>query len=301
MSELKFKQSFIDRFSKITDFDIFAKACSQEPRKSIRVNTLKISVEELKDRLKSFNLIPVPWCKEGFWTEQRGIGNSVEHSLGYIYVQDASSMIPPLVLDPQPGDRVLDMCASPGSKASQIAMYMKNEGILIANDSGDDRMTALGSNMQRMGSLNCIVTDMRGDQIKGEFDKILLDAPCSGSGTIMKSPRTVLTWNPGVVEKLSRLQKRLLTHAWSLLSPGGTLVYSTCSIDPTEDESVIDFAIKNLKGVHVEEISLPLKRTEAVTEFEEEQFSPEVRKCLRIWPQDNSTEGFFIAKLRKNS
>ncbi|MBI4139730.1 RsmB/NOP family class I SAM-dependent RNA methyltransferase [Candidatus Woesearchaeota archaeon] len=303
MSELKFKQSFIDRFSSITNFDSFAKACSSHPRKSLRINTLKISVSDCIKRLSFLKLEPVPWCSEGFWFENfsdTALGNSVEHSLGYIYIQDASSMIPPIVLDPKPGDRILDLCASPGSKASQIAMFMNNSGVLVANDSGDDRLTALGTNMQRMGVLNCILTNMRGDKMSGEFDKILLDAPCSGSGTIMKSPRTVLTWNPGIVDRLSRLQKMLLSHSWGLLKSGGTLVYSTCSVDPVEDEGVINFARKNLDGVSIEKISLPVKSSPAIVSFQGENFDHRVNNCLRIWPQDNGTEGFFIAKLRKS-
>ncbi len=302
MSELKFKQSFIDRFSGITDFSSFAKSCSSRPRKSLRVNSLKISVRECVDRLSFLKLEPVPWCSDGFWFENlsdTALGNSVEHALGYIYIQDASSMIPPIVLDPAPDDVVLDLCASPGSKASQIAMYMNNSGVLVANDSGDDRLTALGTNMQRMGVLNCILTDMRGDKMSGEFDKILLDAPCSGSGTIMKSPRTVLSWNPGIVDRLSRLQKMLLSHSWGLLKSGGTLVYSTCSVDPVEDEGVVDFALKNLDGVSVEKISLPVNSSPAVASFRGEDFDERVNNCLRIWPKDNNTEGFFIANLKK--
>ncbi len=304
MADISVKQSFRDRFSPLTNFDEFMKASTTEPRKSLRVNTLKASVEEIRERLSSWSLVPVPWCKEGFWYDSSSsgmsAGNSVEYALGKIYIQNASSMIPPVVLDPQPGDRVLDLCASPGSKATQLAMYMKNEGVLVANDTGEDRLTALGSNVQRVGATNCVVTQMRGEWFKDiVFDKILLDAPCSGSGTIAKSPRTLQSWNPGIVKRLSGLQKKLLLTCWDMLAQGGTLVYSTCSVDPVENEGVIDFLLRKKDDAMVEQISLPVKSSPAVEEFDGDTFSPEVKKCLRLWPQDNDTEGFFIAKLVK--
>ncbi|MBW2978384.1 tRNA methyltransferase, partial [Candidatus Woesearchaeota archaeon] len=157
--EIKFKEKFIERYSRLTDFKTFKKYSLTYLRRSIRVNTLKISVEKLKKRLeKNWILTPVPWCKQGFWIEHKGIGeekrrdvgNLIEHTLGYIYIQEAASMIPPIVLDPKPGEIILDMCASPGSKASQIAQYMQNKGVFIANDYKGERMKPLGINIQRM-------------------------------------------------------------------------------------------------------------------------------------------------------
>jgi len=141
--DIEFKQKFIEHYSKLTDFDTFKKYCLSFLRRSIRVNTLKISIPQLVKRIeKDWELTQIPWCKQGFWMEHRGIGeekrrdigNLSEHALGYFYVQEAASMIPPVVLGPKPGETILDMCAAPGSKASQIAQYMKNKGILIAND-----------------------------------------------------------------------------------------------------------------------------------------------------------------------
>jgi len=325
--EIKFKEKFIERYSKLTDFKIFKKYSLTYLRRSIRVNTLKISVEKLKKRLeKDWLLTSIPWCKEGFWIrwktlkefsasqnlqskflgehkgkERRDIGNLPEHTLGYIYVQEAASMIPPLVLNPKPGELVLDMCSSPGSKASQIAQYMNNKGLLIANDYKGDRMKPLGINIQRMGISNTIITLMEGRFFKNfKFDKILVDAPCSGTGTIRKSLKTLLIWNPNIVKRLCGTQKQLLETAFNNLKKGGTLVYSTCSLEPEEDEGVINYFLEKYPNAELQEINLPgLKRSPAILEFEGNKYNPEVKKCLRIWPQDNDTEGFFVAKIKK--
>ena len=181
-----FKEKFIERYSKLTDFEAFRKISLTYLRRSIRVNTLKISIHNLKERLADkWRLEQVPWCKEGFWIEhhkkeRRDIGNIPEHTLGYFYTQEAASMIPPLVLDPQPHDMVLDMCASPGSKTTQIAAMMQNTGIIIANDVKGERISPLGINLQRVGMSNHLITMMQGRKFDGyHFDRILVDAPCS--------------------------------------------------------------------------------------------------------------------------
>ncbi|HYE76280.1 MAG TPA: hypothetical protein VEF04_23245, partial [Blastocatellia bacterium] len=210
--DLEFKPKFIERYSQLTDFSTFKKCSLSFLRRSIRVNTLKISVEDLKKRLEGkWNLTPIPWCKEGFWIEhkkgeRRDIGNLAEHALGYMYTQEAASMIPPVVLNPQPGEIILDIAAAPGSKTTQIAQYMNNEGLLIANDYTADRMKPLSINLQRCGVSHAVVTKMHGQYFKRagiQFDRILVDAPCSGTGTIRKSLKTLLIWNPGVVTRLS--------------------------------------------------------------------------------------------------
>ncbi|MEM3154607.1 MAG: RsmB/NOP family class I SAM-dependent RNA methyltransferase [Candidatus Woesearchaeota archaeon] len=305
-SKYVFKEKFIERYSKLTDWDEFKKYSLSFLRKSIRVNTLKIPVDDCVKRLENdWNLEPVLWCREGFFIEHKGgrldVGNTIEHALGYYYVQEAASMIPPVVLDPQPGDIVLDMAASPGSKASQIAQYMKNKGIVVANDVKGERLAALGINMQRIGSYNHITTLMQGEKFADAgvmFDKILLDAPCSGTGTIRKSPKTIMMWNPDMIKRLARMQRKLIIAAWKCLKPGGTLVYSTCSTEPEENEAVVSYLLANVKDAKMLEIDLPIK-SQPVMEFEGEVYNPEVHNCLRLWPQDNDTEGFFVAGIRK--
>ncbi|MFC1801494.1 NOL1/NOP2/sun family putative RNA methylase [Nanoarchaeota archaeon] len=305
--ELKFKDEFVKRYSELTDFKEFKKYSLSFLRRSIRVNTLKTTVPEIKKRLKEWKLRPVPWCKEGFWVERedrRDVGNLIEHHLGHIFVQEAASMIPPIVLKPKPGEIILDMCAAPGSKSTQIAQYMKNQGILVTNDYKGMRLTPLGMNLQRMGVTNSIITLLPGQFFKNiQFDRILVDAPCSGTGTIRKSLKTLTIWNPTMVRRLCGQQKQLLETAFKMLKPKGTLVYSTCTLEPEEDEAVIDFLIKKYPDAQVEEIKeseLPgLKRSQPVTEFNGTKYSDEVKKCLRIWPQDNDSEGFFVTRIKK--
>ncbi|MDO8656945.1 MAG: RsmB/NOP family class I SAM-dependent RNA methyltransferase [Nanoarchaeota archaeon] len=301
-----FKEEFIERYSKLTDWETFKKYSLSFLRRSIRVNTLQATVAEVKKSIeaKGWKLTPVPWCKEGFWIDhpdRRDVGNLLEHHLGKIYVQEAASMIPPLVLKPQPGDIVLDMCAAPGSKTTQMGGLMNNEGILVANDYKGDRLQSLGLNIQRSVLTNTIITLMHGKRFyQFEFDKILLDAPCSGTGTIRKSLKTISIWNPGMVGKIAKAQKELIENAFKNLKVGGEMVYSTCSLEPEEDEGVVDFLLQKFENAEIMEVDLPgLKRSPAVLEFEGVNYNPSVKHCIRIWPQDNDTEGFFVCKIRK--
>ncbi len=306
--QVTFKPKFIERYSKLTDWEEFKKSSLTFLRRSIRANTLKIPVDELKERLENkWDLEQIPWCKEGFWIEhakkeRRDIGNLIEHSLGYFYTQEAASMIPPAVLEPGQNDVVLDIAASPGSKTTQIAQYMKNEGILIANDYTYERMKPLCINLQRCGVANTVVTLMEGQWFRKsgiEFDKVLVDAPCSGTGTIRKSLKTIGIWNPDMIRRLSITQKQLIETGFNLLKENGSLVYSTCSLEPEENEGVVDFLINKYENAKLEEIKLDLKKSQAILEFEKKEYNHEIKKCLRIWPQDNDTEGFFVSKIRK--
>ena len=297
---MEFKEKFVERYSKLTDLGDFEEAINKPARKSIRINTLKTSISELKDRIAG--LENIPWCKEGFYIERRetAVGNLKEHFLGYFYVQEAASMIPALILKPEENNLVLDMSAAPGSKTTQMAAMMKNKGAIIANDIKWDRIKALSMNLQRCGALNTVITIYKGENFPEiNFDKILLDAPCSGTGTLQKSPDTLKIYNPGMIKKLSYQQKRLILKAYSLLNHGGTLVYSTCSLEPEENENVVDYLLEKTDA-KLEKTFLPkLKSSAAVLEFEGKTFNNEIKKCLRIWPQDNNSEGFFVAKIRK--
>jgi tRNA (cytosine49-C5)-methyltransferase len=307
--KIKFKEKFIERYSKLTGWEEFQKTSLSFLRRSIRVNTLKISVDDLKKRLEgNWNLEPIPWCEEGFWIEhkkkeRRDIGNLVEHPLGYFYTQEAASMIPPLVLEPKEHELILDIAASPGSKTTQIAQYMNNKGILIANDYTTLRMKPLSINLQRCGVNNAIITLMKGQWFHNagiKFDKILVDAPCSGTGTIRKSLKTLRIWNPNMIKRLSITQKQLIETAFNILKRDGTLVYSTCSLEPEENEAVVDFLLNKYENAKLESINLKnIKKSEPILNFENQKYNEEIKKCLRIWPQDNDTEGFFVAKIKK--
>jgi len=302
--DIEFKEAFIQRYSALTDWEVFREYCLSFLRKSIRVNTLKISVKKLTERLKDrFILTPIPWCKEGFWIEHRegrlDIGNTIEHMLGYYYVQEAASMIPPLVLEPKPGEVILDLCAAPGSKTSEIAQFMENKGVLLANDLKGVRLASLGINLQRCGVTNTIITKKKGEFYEGEFDRILVDAPCSGTGTIRKSIKTIKIWNPNMVKRLAAVQKKLITKAFSLLKQGGTMVYSTCSLEPEENEAVVSFLLEKNANASLEPIDLHIAKGKPILTFDGKTFHPDVKHVLRLWPQDNDTEGFFVSKIKK--
>ncbi|MBI4149491.1 NOL1/NOP2/sun family putative RNA methylase [Candidatus Woesearchaeota archaeon] len=300
------KEAFAERYRQLTDWDAFISSSLTFLRKSMRINTLKTTVPDILQRMTSWRLTPIPWCREGFWVEhaegRRDIGNTLEHQLGYIYVQEAASLIPPIVLDPQPGEHVLDMCASPGSKSTQIAALMQNTGALVANDYTGIRIKPLGINLQRCGVSNAVVTIMHGRRLCGmQFDKILVDAPCSGTGTISKSPKTLLMWNPHMVKHLALVQKQLIVAAFENLKQGGTLVYSTCTMEPEENEGVVHALLQKYPNARLQDIHLPgLKRSAAAHTFNGQAYHQDIEKCLRIWPQDNHTEGFFVAKITKD-
>ncbi len=270
-------------------------------RRSIRVNTLKIKQDVLLKRLAKYKLTPVPWCREGFFVENaRGIGSTIEHQLGYFYVQEAASMIPALVLNPKPGEIVLDMCAAPGSKTTQMASMMKNEGIIIANDYKGKRLSSLGMNINRCGVSNTVITLMMGHRISGlSFDKILIDAPCSATGAIRKSLKVLEMWNINGIKRLAGAQRQLIAKAFELLKPGGVMVYSTCSLEPEENEAVIDYLLNHFDDAKILEIDLNLKRSPAILEYNGKRFNKDINKTLRLWPMDNDTEGFFVAKITK--
>jgi NOL1/NOP2/sun family putative RNA methylase len=181
-----------------------------------------------------------------------------------------------------------------------MAAMMQNKGMIVANDNAISRLKPLSMNMQRCGVSNAAITLMEGRWFKTGFDKILVDAPCSGIGTIRKSPKTVGWWNPNFIRQMAGIQKQLLDTAFNILRPGGTLVYSTCTLEPEEDEGVVDSLLKRHDDAKLQKISLDIKSSPSVLEFEGNVYDSEVKKCLRLWPQDNDTEGFFVAKIKKS-
>jgi len=294
--------AFYERYSRIDDSDEFWEFMLRPLKQSIRINSLKAEVEYVRKRLEEqFDLKPIPWVKEGFYIDVKNLATIPEHSLGLIFGQEASSMIPPVVLDPKPGELVLDMAAAPGAKTTQIAQYMDNKGCIIANDIKKGRVNVLIANLNRMGVLNTRVTIKDGryfGRFENTFDRILLDAPCSSVGMIRKSFKFLKEWQLKTVLRYSNIQRRLILAAYKALKPGGVLVYSTCTIDPLENEEVVDYLLRKTDA-QLKRINLPLKWSDPVIEFEGRKYSEEVRKCLRIHPQDNDSEAFFIAKIMK--
>ena len=271
--------------------------------RAIRVNTIKIKTTELKERLekKGFILKQISWFKDAFFVEgNKSLGKTIEHFLGYFFVQDASSLLPPLVLDPKPGEIILDLCAAPGAKTTQMAQMMKNRGIIFANEPKIKRASILKGNLQRCGVVNTIVTNFDGRlfwKTNLKFKKILIDAPCSGSGTFISNPSIFSQLKEGLIKKLSHLQKTILASALKCLDKDGIIVYSTCSLDPRENEEIIDWAIQEFK-LKIQDIKIEgINLHPGILEYDSKKFSPEILKCKRIYPFDYQTEGFFVCKL----
>jgi len=269
---------------------------------------LEIKATDVLKRLKEkgWEIERIPFYKYGFWvehSERRDIGNTVEFQLGYYYSQEAASMIPVLALDPKPGELILDMAAAPGSKTTQIAMHMENKGVIVANDIDIQRISALAQNLQRQGVVNTIITKLDGRKFRDlgiKFDKVLLDTPCSGTGAIRKSFKTLEMWNYDSIKRLSRLQRQLILSAFDSLKEGGILVYSTCSVEPYENEYVINFLLEKRENAKIEKIEIPnLNKSEPFLEWEGKKFYDDIKYTLRLWPWDNDTEGFYVAKIRK--
>lgn len=297
-------EEFEERYSGLTDYGALLESISEPIRKSIRVNTLKTTVPKLKAALKAdWQLDPVPWCKDGFWIQHKAegrtdIGNIPEHADGHFYVQEAASMIPVPVLDPRQGEKILDICASPGGKTTQIAQHMQNTGNILATDVREDRIAILGRNVERMGVANCTIQKSSGQQLKDmKFDRALADTPCSGTGTIRLED--IPDWKPEVAGRIPGEQKSLLHSAYCVLKKGGLLVYSTCSLEPEENEAVVDWLLHRHKKTELEPIEFAGKRSEPFLEYKGDSYGPSLSKCLRLWPQDNNTSGFFVAKIRK--
>jgi len=298
-------RKFRERYNKIMpDRRGFYRALVEPLPPAIRINTLKIGLKEGIKRLsEKFELERLPFCDFGFRvrTELEKLGNTLEHFMGYYYVQEAVSMIPPLLMELKPHAEVLDLCAAPGSKTTEIAQLMRNSPRLIANDVTYWRLKALVGNLERCGVLNTLVTNYDGVRFPRVqlFDAILLDAPCSSEGTIRRNWKALSGWSENIIRKLSALQRALLRRALSLLKPGGVLVYSTCTFAPEENEAVLAYALEKF-DVKLEKIKLRgWKVCPGLTEWDGQKFPDEVARAIRIWPHLNDSGGFFVAKLRK--
>jgi NOL1/NOP2/sun family putative RNA methylase len=295
----------LDRYREIVPDYVGFRAIQSLPLyNSARVNTLKIEREKLLERLEEegVSFRRFDWYPLGLKLDIESPGKLLENLLGFIHIQEELSMVPPLVLDPQPGERVLDLCASPGSKTTQISQMMENQGLIIANEPSLARVAPLRSNCERLGVLNVAVTRYDGRNFpRGPFDRVLVDAPCSSEGRERRGPGVLSRCNRERSLDLGVLQLSLLKNALRLTKPGGTVVYSTCTYAPEENELVVQEAIEDAEDLRLEKVSIPgLQECPGITEWNGKRLNDDLSCTARYYPHINDTGGFYVAKIIKN-
>ena len=272
---------FVKRYKKFlgNDFKDFEKYLDFRPKQSIRVNTLKIDEKELVSRLakKRVELEKIKWLDYGYEINKTpfNLVSSPEYLQGYFFIQDSASQLPVKILDPKMGEAVLDCCAAPGAKTTHIAQYMQNKGKIIALEMNKARIFALTNNLERLGIKNTLTYNMdarKTEELGLMFDKILVDAPCSGNFTQEKD-----WFQKRKIEDIiqnTKKQKNILKSALNCLKTNGIMVYSTCSLESEEDEEIVQWLADN--------------------------FDVKIESQTKLWPHINKTQGFFAAKIKKN-
>jgi NOL1/NOP2/sun family putative RNA methylase len=284
------------------EYDSFIDTYNHEKASGIRTNTLKLSPEDLQERL-NFPIERIPFCPVGFYYPSGlQLGKHPYHLSGLFYIQEPSAMYVAQTLDPKPHEHVLDLCAAPGGKSTQLAASMENKGLLISNEIHPKRVKALSENIERLGISNTVVTNETPEKLAqafgGFFDKILVDAPCSGEGMFRKDEEAIEFWSEDHVNHCSAQQKRILDEAYTMLKQGGILVYSTCTFSPEENEQVIEAFLQKYPDMEL----LPIDKHDGVAdgrpEWTESQ-QEHIKRTARLWPHHLKGEGHFVAKLRK--
>lgn len=281
---------------------------------TIRLNPLKGDVEVTKKALeeKDYELQEVQWAPNTYYVfnhDKSEVSQTPEYQDGKFYIQNLSSILDALVLDPQEGEYILDMCAAPGSKTTHIAALMNNKGKILANDIDMSRVSSLKNVLYQFGAKNAKATYSDstefGKKYPEYFDRVLLDAPCSGEGMIyMNSMKPLRFWGLDKIKRCSFLQKDLIISAFRTLKKGGTLVYSTCTLEPEENEGVITFLLEHFTNATVEDIEIDLGAekgftSKGITKWSGNTYNPTVKKTLRVIP-NSKMMGFYIAKIKKN-
>ncbi len=277
---------------------------TEERYTTLRVNTLKYNIQDLMRYFKENNIKfeRVPWYNDALVIkniDERKLQKLEIYEKGYIYIQSLSSMVPPIVLNPKSGEKVLDLTAAPGSKTTELAALMKNEGYILANELDKIRCERLKYNVEKQGAQIIEIVNGRGEKIGNKypeyFDKVLLDTPCSGEGRfVVGSLATYRDWSPRTVRELTKLQKKLFESAYNALKPNGIMVYSTCTINEDENELILDWALKNF-NVKLVDIDIEIKDAQKAFDNDKDK---SIAKAIRILPSKD-TEGFFVAKLVK--
>ena len=267
----------------------------------LRVNTSKISVEEFL-RISPFKLRRVPWTENGFYyTEEDSPTHHPYYYAGLYYIQEPSAMAPAAVLPVERGERVLDLCAAPGGKATELGAKLNHTGLLVANDASASRTKALLKNLEVFGIPNLLVTSEMGDRLDRYFheyfDKILIDAPCSGEGMFRKQAHMIPAWEKQGPEVFANMQREILRQAAELLKPGGTMLYSTCTFSKLENEGSIDGFLAEHPEFTLEEIPRQEGFCSGMPELVGSRFPLE--RCVRLFPHKVDGEGHFLALLKK--
>jgi 16S rRNA (cytosine1407-C5)-methyltransferase len=306
MSTVEISAQYIQHITPLVGAELphFIAACQRPLRKSIRINTLTTDAQQWLSVSSAEKQTPVPWWPNAYWIEDDSSlasGNNKLHIQGAYYIQEASSMLPVAALlhdnqSPLPTQPlILDMAAAPGSKTTQLAAALDNQGCIIANELSSTRLKYLAANVQRMGVTNTCLTHFDGikfgQYLPETFDAIILDAPCGGEGTVRKDPTALKNWNLPSVQEMAALQKRLIRSAFLSLKTGGVMIYSTCTLSKEENQDVC-YSLMQEFGDLVEFESLATLFDGAERALTEEGF-------LHVFPQIFDSEGFFIAKIRK--
>ncbi len=304
------------------DFSAFCASYEKPVRPSLRINTLSLEPTGAA-ALMPFLGAPIPWQRAGYYYGDDAISGAIRpgkhplHEAGAYYIQEASAMLPASLCPPQPGERVLDLCAAPGGKATQLAAALQGEGLLVANEIHPTRATVLAQNLERMGVRNALVTNATPDELAERFpaffDRIVVDAPCSGEGMFRKEPDAVTMWSPENVALCAARQADILEAAARMLRPGGTLTYSTCTFAPAENEGVVmDFLLKHndFSIIPSEEPEVARARAAGLLDGGEPAWVEHadaypaatreaVRLTYRVLPHHADGEGHFAALLRR--
>lgn len=284
----------------IADFDAFMRAIKSERIATVRWNPHKVSREELKEELEEcfVSVEEVSWYRHAFrLSNAEKPGKTLAHILGHYYIQEESAMLAALVLNPEKHAYVLDMCAAPGGKTTQLSALMENKGTIVANDKSIPRLKSLVANVSRLACLNVAVTWNDASKIttKERFDYILVDAPCTAEGNLQNK----ITLMPKRVrESLSQLQRALLAKACELIKPKGTIVYCTCTFAPEENERVVSSIVREF-DLKVLPIKIDVPHEKGVESFGNEEYGSEMKNTLRIYPHHLNSGGAYIAKLKK--
>lgn len=273
---------------------------------TIRTNTLKTRRKELAQELINLgvNVDPIEWTKEGLivYDSPVPIGATASYLAGHYILQGAGSLLPVMALQPKINERILDLSAAPGGKTTHIAQLMKNTGVIFANDISKERCRAVSANCHRLGVINTVISHKDGRTFPNtlkNFDRVLLDAPCTGTGVAIKDPSVKANKDIKDIKRCSHLQKELLLAAIDCCKVEGVIVYSTCSILVEENEAVLDYALKKRK-VKLVDTGLEFGRA-GFKNFCGHHFHPTMTNSRRFYPHTHNTDGFFVAKLEKKS